>query len=144
MFNYKTLNTIFASLGLFYQGICMTIALTFCALLIGTILGFCFGILNCNKVKIKIISALINAYVLLVRGTPLYVQVLIFYFALPEITGVNLSPFTAGMIALGCNSAGYVTEIVRCGINSIPEGQWDLSLPTSLFSKDFIGFSYII
>ena len=54
----------------------------------------------------------------------MYVQVLIFYFAFPDLLGINLSPFFAGTLALGCNSIAYVSEIVRAGINSIPEGQW--------------------
>jgi ABC-type amino acid transport system permease subunit len=67
----------------------------------------------------------IHFCVLLIRGTPLFVQVLIFYFALPEALGISLSPFAAGVIALGINASAYVSEIVRCGINSIPIGQWE-------------------
>jgi ABC-type amino acid transport system permease subunit len=50
---------------------------------------------------------------------------LIAYYALPEILGITLSPFTAGVAALGVNSTAYISEIVRGGINAIPEGQWE-------------------
>src|SRR6202000_1452775 len=57
-------------------------------------------------------------------GTPIFVQVLICYYALPEVLGISLSPFVAGVLALGINSTAYISEIVRGGINAIPEGQW--------------------
>ena len=97
------------------------------AIFIGFLFGMLFGILNSEKVKIKGLSQIIDFYVLIIRGTPLYVQILIFYFALPDLLGINLSPFIAGCLALGCNSIAYVTEITRGGINSIPDGQWEAS-----------------
>ena len=70
-------------------------------------------------------ALLLNSFVWIIRGTPLFVQVLIVYYALPEVIGISLSPFTAGVIALGINSMAYISEIVRGGINAIPEGQWE-------------------
>lgn len=59
------------------------------------------------------------------RGIPVYIQLLIAYFALPQLLGINISPFTAAILALGICSSAYVTEIVRAGINAIPDLQWD-------------------
>ena len=95
------------------------------SLAIGLIFGLILGILNCNTLKVPIISQIISSFVLIIRGTPVYVQVLIIYFALPELIGINLSPFVAGILALGINSTAYITEIIRCGINAISQGQWD-------------------
>jgi polar amino acid transport system permease protein len=67
----------------------------------------------------------LNTFVWVVRGTPLFVQILIVYYALPEVIGLSFTPFTAGVIALGINSTAYISEIVRGGINAIPEGQWE-------------------
>jgi ABC-type amino acid transport system permease subunit len=67
----------------------------------------------------------LNGFVWIVRGTPLFVQVLIVYYALPELIGVSFSPFIAGVIALGINSMAFISEIVRGGINAISEGQWE-------------------
>ena len=48
-----------------------------------------------------------------------------FTYALPEVLGFSLSPFAAGVAALGINSTAYISEIVRGGINAIPDGQWE-------------------
>jgi polar amino acid transport system permease protein len=61
-------------------------------------------------------------YVWFIRGTPTLVQIFIVYFGLPQL-GMKLSPFVAGVIALGVNSGAYVAEIVRGGLLAIPKGQ---------------------
>ncbi len=121
----KVLTVMHTWLPLIMQGVAMTIAISCCGLLIGVIFGVLLGVGNCNKLKHAVLSKVINFYVLVLRGTPLYVQVLIVYYALPEATGINLSPFSAGVLALGCNSIAYVAEIIRAGINAVPVGQWD-------------------
>ncbi len=103
----------------------ITIGLTLTGLSLGLVLGMILGVLNCDKLKSTPISQLIHLYVSVIRGTPLFVQVLIIYFALPQVLDIKLSPFTAGVMALVLNSSAYVCEIVRCGINSISKGQWE-------------------
>jgi len=66
-------------------------------------------------------------YVWFVRGTPTLIQIFIVYFGLPQV-GVRMSPFVAGVIALGVNSGAYVAEIVRGGLLAIPKGQTESSL----------------
>ncbi len=66
-------------------------------------------------------------YIWFIRGTPTLIQVFIIYFGLPQI-GIRLSPFTAGVIALGINSGAYVAEIIRGGLNAIPRGQYESAL----------------
>ena len=113
------------SFPLLLQGALMTVKIAVVAMAIGVSCGVLVGILNCKKLRIPGISHVIELYILILRGTPMYVQVLLAYYVLPEIIGVNLSPFVAGVLALGCNSVAYVSEIVRGGINAIPAGQWD-------------------
>jgi His/Glu/Gln/Arg/opine family amino acid ABC transporter permease subunit len=115
----------YAWLPLIVQGTVMTVVVSCCALLIGLCFGVIFGIGNCNRLKHVAWNWFINFYVVVIRGTPVYVQVLIVYYALPDVTGINLNALEAGVIALGCNSIAYVTEIVRGGINTVPGGQWD-------------------
>ena len=62
-----------------------------------------------------------------IRGTPALVQIFIVYFGLPQV-GMRLSPFVAGVLALGVNSGAYVAEIIRGGLLSIPRGQTESSL----------------
>jgi polar amino acid transport system permease protein len=66
-------------------------------------------------------------YIWFIRGTPTLIQIFIVYFGLPQI-GMRLSPFTAGVIALGVNSGAYVAEIVRAGLLAIPKGQLESAL----------------
>ena len=66
-------------------------------------------------------------YIWFIRGTPTLIQIFIIYFGLPQI-GMRLSPFTAGVIALGVNSGAYVAEIVRAGLLAMPKGQLESAL----------------
>lgn len=120
-----TLIAIYKALPLLLKGATATLFVGFVATIMGFIGGFLLGVANCDKLKTPVISYFINGYVLLIRGTPLYVQVLIVYYALPDLLGVNLSPLSAGIIALSCNAVAYVAEIVRGGMNAIAQGQWE-------------------
>lgn len=112
------------SIPFLLQGAMTTLQLAIFAIAIGLFGGILIGVLNCNKMQNSISSFFLNGFVWLIRGTPLFVQVLIVYYALPEVIGISLSPFVAGVVALGVNSMAYISEIVRGGINAIPEGQW--------------------
>jgi ABC-type amino acid transport system permease subunit len=59
------------------------------------------------------------------RGTPLLLQVLFVFFALPPLLGIMLDPFPAGVLALSLNAAAYLTEIFRAAIQSIDKGQME-------------------
>jgi len=121
----KIFSVMHAWLPLIIQGTVMTVAVSCLALVIGMAFGVVLGIGSCNKFKHAVCGPIISFYVVIMRGTPLYVQVLIVYYVLPEILGINISAFGAGVLALGCNSIAYVTEIFRCGINTVPSGQWE-------------------
>lgn len=113
------------SIPLLIQGALATIQIALVSIVIGLCGGIVIGVFNCKKMQNRISSLIFNGFVWIVRGTPLFVQVLIIYYALPEVLGISLSPFLAGVIALGMNSTAYISEIVRGGINAIPEGQWE-------------------
>lgn len=66
-------------------------------------------------------------YIWFIRGTPTLIQIFIVYFGLPQV-GMRLSPFAAGVIALGVNSGAYVAEIVRAGLLAMPKGQLESAL----------------
>ncbi|GKX67385.1 amino acid ABC transporter permease [Inconstantimicrobium mannanitabidum] len=77
-----------------------------------------------RKSKVKIISKILEVYILIMRGTPLLLQIIIIFFGLP-IVGVTFDRFTAGIIAFTLNYTAYFGEIFRAGINSIDEGQYE-------------------
>jgi polar amino acid transport system permease protein len=72
-----------------------------------------------------VIRKFVTLYGSFIRGTPALVQILIFYYALAPMTGINIDPFTAGIMAVGFNSGAYVAEILRGGLSRIPRGQWE-------------------
>lgn len=113
------------SFPILLQGAFATIEIAFVSITIGLCGGIIIGIFNCNRLRNLFSTVIFNSFIWIIRGTPLFVQVLIVYYALPEVIGIYLSPFTAGVIALGINAMAYISEIVRGGINAIPEGQWE-------------------
>lgn len=113
------------SMPLLIKGVIATVQIALVSIVIGLCGGIIVGVLNSNKMRSSFSKVILNSFVWIVRGTPLFVQVLIIYYALPEMIGFSLSPFTAGVIALGINSTAYISEIVRGGINAISQGQWE-------------------
>jgi L-cystine transport system permease protein len=71
------------------------------------------------------------AYVSLMRGTPLLVQVFAIYYGLPSI-GIEFSPTTAGILALSLNAGAYLSESLRGAINGVSKGQWAASFSLGL------------
>jgi polar amino acid transport system permease protein len=121
----QQIELIIHSLPLLLKGTLATLEIALAAIVLGVLGGLGLGILNSNAMHNKVTSRFIDSFVWAVRGTPLFVQVLIIYYALPELVGVSLSPFLAGVLALGINSSAYISEIIRGGINAIPQGQWE-------------------
>ncbi|WP_410012786.1 amino acid ABC transporter permease [Sodalis sp. C49] len=112
---------VFAGAGLLLQGTIVTVEITLCALLLSCTLGLLLGIGRLNPER-RVIYALCSAYVALIRGTPLLVQLFIWYYGLPRL-GLVLPSFFCGVIGLGLYSSAYVAEVVRGAIQSIEKGQ---------------------
>lgn len=98
----------------------VTLELSVVSIFIGLILGLFIALMKISS--IKVLSLIADFYLWIIRGTPMLVQLFIVYFGLPQI-GIELSPFVSSVIALGINSAAYIAEIYRGGIQSIPRGQ---------------------
>jgi glutamine transport system permease protein len=106
---------------LLISGAKLTILITFVGLLIGFLLGAMFGMFKLSPRRL--LRNLAGIYIEIVRGTPLIVQVMFLYFALPMATGMRISPLVAGIIAIAINSGAYIAEIVRGAVQSIDRGQ---------------------
>lgn len=113
------------SLPLLLKGAVMTMQILVSSASISFILGLFFGIFCSQKIRIPILSPLVECCTFVLRAVPFFVQLLLVYFVLPDLLGFNLEPFPASVIALGLCSSGYVAQIVRGGINSIPLTQWE-------------------
>ena len=102
-------------LGLYWDGLKNTLYLTLGAAVIGIILGSLVAIA-------KLLGAVCDLYLTVIRGTPMMVQVLIFCWIIFGNAPITFN-FYAAMIAFGINSGAYVAEIVRAGINAVNIGQ---------------------
>ncbi|NLD11628.1 MAG: amino acid ABC transporter permease [Clostridiales bacterium] len=92
----------------------------------GIALGFVLGILAGlarTSAKTNPLSVLAGAYIAIIRGTPLMVQALYIYFAIPMLVGVDFPRMAAGILAIGLNSGAYFSEVVRGAIQAIDVGQ---------------------
>lgn len=117
----------------FNQATVITIELSIISLVAATIIGIIVGLVNTSKSKsviMKILKAIANLYIYIIRGTPMLVQILIIYFGLGQMlrpTGfrwLNIGgTFTAGTVALSLNAGAYMAEIVRGGIEAVDKGQ---------------------
>ncbi|MDE4542523.1 amino acid ABC transporter permease [Thermoanaerobacterium sp. R66] len=124
---------------LFINGLIMTIELTIISVAIGAVLGLIVALMKMSSVKV--LSFIGSAYVEIIRGTPLLVQILIIYNGLPQF-GIKFPGFVVGIIALSMNSAGYVAEIIRSGIQAVDPGQMEAS--RSLGMSHSMAMRYVI
>ena len=99
-----------------------TLKVSLIALLIGLLLGIVICLAKIST--IKVLNVLATIYVEVIRNTPILVQIMIIYFALPEV-GISFTPFMSAIIALSINSGAYVSEIFRSGILAIDKGQME-------------------
>ena len=111
------------SLPLLITGAGITIQITAISVGLGLIIGMFVGIARISNVKL--LRWLAAIYIDFLRGTPLLVQIFLIYFALPVILEQRVDPFIAAITACGINSAAYIAEIFRAGIQAIDEGQME-------------------
>ena len=102
-------------------GFMTTLTIFFLTLIFSIPLGMVIALLRMNKRKI--ISVPVSLYILVMRGTPLMLQIFAIYFAIPMLFGKNLDRMAATILAFSINYAAYFAEIFRGGIMSIPIGQ---------------------
>ena len=123
----------------FIDGLKYTIMLAFFTVIIGSVFGLLLSLMRLSKNRLlKFIG---SAYVEFIRGTPLILQLYIIFYGLPFL-GVVLPGFSAGIIALSMNSAAYISEIVRAGIQSVDKGQMEAA--RSIGMKKPMAMRYII
>lgn len=94
--------------------------------LITFILGLMLAILTAlaRLSDIRLLNGIARAYVSLIRGTPLLVQLFIIFYGLPNV-GITIDPYPSAVIGFTLNVGAYASEIVRAAILSIPKGQWE-------------------
>ena len=118
------------------QGLGITLLITFLSVIVGVVLGFVIAIIRSTHDKngnLKILNAISKGYLTIIRGTPVLVQLMIVYYV--ALVPFSNSKILAAVIAFGLNSAAYVAEILRAGIMSVDNGQFEAGRS--------LGFNYI-
>jgi His/Glu/Gln/Arg/opine family amino acid ABC transporter permease subunit len=87
-----------------------------------------------RSLEIKPVNVVINIYISFIRGTPVLIQIFLAYYVLPAV-GIDLSAFTAGILAITLNSAAFSTEILRGGLKSVPHSQLEAAHSLGLKSS---------
>lgn len=109
--------------NLFLEGMFYTLFLAFITVFLGTVLGTLLAL--CKMGKFKPLSIVATAYIEIMRGTPLLLQLYLFYFLVPQILPFEPSKFTCVATALVLNASAYVSEIIRAGIQAVDHGQME-------------------
>ena len=117
-----------------------TLIVTFFAVILGMVLGFLIAIVRAThdkNGKLGVLNFFAKVYLTVIRGTPVVVQLLILYFII--FATVNIDKTLVAILAFGLNSAAYVAEIVRSGIMSIDNGQFEAGASLGLnYSKTML------
>ncbi len=112
----------------FISGTLYTIGISLIAVFLGLVTGTALSLLR--RMHFKPFAKLGDAYVAIVRGTPLILQLYIVYYGVPNIPMV-----VAAILAMTLNSAAYISEIIRAGIDAVDKGQWEAARSLGMSSK---------
>ena len=110
------------------EGLQNTLLIAVCGLIIGTLIGTIIAtvrVLPKYKMLPRVLNGICSFYVALFRGTPMVVQLLVFYYVLLPIIGWNINGVQVSMLVFGLNSGAYISEIMRSGIQSVDPGQME-------------------
>ena len=108
------------SLPIVFKGFLMSLSIVLVAFPLAIPFGFALSLMRISKSRI--LRCLAGIYVNIIRGTPAFLQIYIAFFGLP-LAGVQIPSYPLGVVVLAMNSAAYLCEIFRAGIQSIPKGQ---------------------
>ena len=110
------------------EGLQNTITIAVLGLLIGIVIGTVIAavrVMPKYKVLPRVLNAVCSFYVGLFRGTPMVVQLLVFYYVMLPIMGIRMSGLEVAILVFGLNSGAYISEIMRSGILSVDGGQME-------------------
>lgn len=107
----------------FLHAMGLTVQITLLSLVFASIIGIVFGLMKVSRGRI--LRSIANAYIWIIRGTPLLVQIYFVYFGIPMAFGISLSEWDAGIITMSLNAGAYMAEIVRGGIEAVDPGQME-------------------
>ena len=127
-----------SNLKFLISGLYNTVLLSVTAIVISTVIGLLVALPGLSKNRY--LRGFNRTYVELVRAVPILVLILWVYYGLPQVTGLTISVFWAGVIALALSDSAFEAEIFRAGIQSIDKGQYEASHTVSLNYVDTMRF----
>ena len=122
--------------NVFLSGLVGTLWISAVTVVLGTILGMFVALLRMSKSKI--LNVIADAYIEILRGTPILLQLYFFWIGLPKIMPFEMSDTACIVTALVINSSAYISEIIRAGINAVDKGQWEAAKSLGLSSKNMM------
>lgn len=116
----------------FLRGAGVTLLISIATTLIGFVIGLIISIIKCipkakgiKRVIQVIVNALLNIYIEIFRSTPMIVQAVLFYYGSKIFFNIDIEPLTAALLVVSINTGAYLSEVVRGGIMSIDQGQFE-------------------
>ncbi len=141
-------SSVWGAMPSLWDGTKLTIQITFWGLFGGVLLGALSGVVRTyfpaqfsketmqhrpiSGILMPVLSGLVQAYILVIRGTPMVVQVMFIYFALPLMMDLRIDGVTAAIFTLVINSGAYIAEIVRGALQSVPKGLTEAGMAMGL------------
>ena len=128
----KILKIIIKYYPVFLEGLWGTLWVSAVVVALGSVLGLLIATFRMSKVKP--LSWLADAYIEVLRGTPVLLQLYVFYFAMPD----NVPEAVSIIVALVVNASAYISEIIRAGIGAVDKGQWEAAKSLGLSNKNIM------
>ena len=120
----------------FLSGLVGTLWISAVVVLLGTVLGMFIALLRMGKSRL--LNAIADIYIEVLRGTPILLQLYFFWIGLPKLLPFEMSDTTCIVTALVINSSAYISEIIRAGIGAVDKGQWEAAKSIGLSKKNMM------
>ena len=130
-------NLIAEYMPLLLQGLVVTLQIAGISCCIGFVLGTILALMQTNKNPL--LHTFVTSYVVIIRGTPMLIQIFSAYFLLPQL-GIHISALWTAIIAIGLNSAAYISQVVKSGISSVGIGQMEAAKVLGFSTTDTIRY----
>lgn len=128
----KILKILIKYYPVFLEGLWGTLWVSAVVVALGSVLGLLIATFRMSKVKP--LSWLADAYIEVLRGTPVLLQLYVFYFAMPD----SVPEAVSIIVALVVNASAYISEIIRAGIGAVDKGQWEAAKSLGLSNKNIM------
>lgn len=117
-------------LWLLAKGLAVTLELSFLALLLGSLGGLILGLMRASRHRW--LGILPFFYIELIRSTPFLILLFFIYYGMPLALNTDIPAYPAAIWALSLHCSGYMAEVVRAGVQSVPRGQWEAAYALGL------------